>query len=84
MEAETDDRDLYSGMIRLHILHHAGRQAIFGAGMAEELARYFPSDRPLVTLSSQCPTGPGKTSPLGSFQLHFFAGASRCDLVCTP
>jgi PadR family transcriptional regulator, regulatory protein PadR len=40
MGAETDDRDLYSGMIRLHILHHAGRQAIFGAGMAEELARH--------------------------------------------
>jgi hypothetical protein len=38
MEAETDDRDLYSGMIRLHILHHAGCQAIFGAGIAEELA----------------------------------------------
>ncbi len=40
MGTETDDRDLYSGMIRLHILHHAGRQAIFGAGMAEELARH--------------------------------------------
>ncbi len=35
-----DDRDLYSGMIRMHVLHHASREAIFGAGMAEELARH--------------------------------------------
>jgi hypothetical protein len=36
MEAETDDRDLYSSMIRLHIHRRAGRQAIFGAGMAKD------------------------------------------------
>ena len=36
----SDDRDLYSGMIRLHILHHAEKELIFGAGMAEELARH--------------------------------------------
>ncbi|WP_263409031.1 PadR family transcriptional regulator [Terriglobus tenax] len=36
----TDDRDLYSGMIRLHILHHAEKELIFGAGMAEELAHH--------------------------------------------
>jgi PadR family transcriptional regulator PadR len=36
----NDDRDLYSGMIRLHILHHAEEEMIFGAGMAEELARH--------------------------------------------
>jgi PadR family transcriptional regulator len=36
----SDDRDLYSGMIRLHILHHAEQELIFGAGMAEELARH--------------------------------------------
>ena len=35
-----DDRDLYSGMIRLHILHHADKGLIFGSGMAEELARH--------------------------------------------
>jgi PadR family transcriptional regulator PadR len=40
MKNDTDNRDLYSGMIRLHILHHAEREAIFGAGMAEELARH--------------------------------------------
>jgi len=40
MNGDTDNRDLYSGMIRLHILHHAENEAIFGAGMAEELARH--------------------------------------------
>src|SRR5215469_11767116 len=35
-----DDRDLYSGLIRLHILHHAAHEPIFGLGMAEELARH--------------------------------------------
>jgi PadR family transcriptional regulator PadR len=36
----SEDRDLYSGMIRLHVLHHAAEELIFGAGMAEELARH--------------------------------------------
>ena len=35
-----DDRDLYSGLIRLHILHHAGEGPIFGLAMAEELQRH--------------------------------------------
>ena len=34
------DRDLYSGLIRLHVLHHAASEPIFGLGMAEELARH--------------------------------------------
>jgi DNA-binding PadR family transcriptional regulator len=34
------DRDLYSGLIRLHILHHAVEEPVFGLGMAEELARH--------------------------------------------
>ena len=34
------DRDLYSGLIRLHILHHAVKEPIFGLGMIEELARH--------------------------------------------
>jgi PadR family transcriptional regulator, regulatory protein PadR len=34
------DRDLYSGLIRLHILHHAVREPIFGAGIIEELNRH--------------------------------------------
>src|ERR1700751_2633534 len=40
MNVDTDNRDLYSGMIRLHILHHAEHESMFGAGMAEELARH--------------------------------------------
>jgi DNA-binding PadR family transcriptional regulator len=34
------DRELYSGLLRLHVLHHAARESIFGLGMAEELARH--------------------------------------------
>src|ERR1700722_14063017 len=33
-------RDLYSGLIRLHILHHAVEGPVFGLEMAEELARH--------------------------------------------
>ena len=35
-----DERQLYSGLIRLHILHHAAKEGIFGLGMIEELARH--------------------------------------------
>jgi len=35
-----DDKDLYSGLIRLHILHHAGKESIYGLEMVEELARH--------------------------------------------
>jgi DNA-binding PadR family transcriptional regulator len=34
------DRDLYSGLIRLHVLHHAADAPIFGLGMIEELGRH--------------------------------------------
>jgi PadR family transcriptional regulator PadR len=34
------DRDLYSGLIRMHILHHAVEGPVFGLGMAEELSRH--------------------------------------------
>ena len=34
------DRDLYSGLIRLHVLHHAVREPIFGLGLIDELARH--------------------------------------------
>ena len=34
------DRDLYSGLMRLHILHHAAEEPIFGLGMLEELGRH--------------------------------------------
>ena len=39
-DSVTADRDLYSGLIRLHVLHHAGQEPIFGLGMIEELARH--------------------------------------------
>ncbi|HEV3332016.1 MAG TPA: PadR family transcriptional regulator [Bryobacteraceae bacterium] len=35
-----DDKDLYSGLIRLHVLHHAAEEPIFGLGMIEELTRH--------------------------------------------
>jgi len=31
---------VYSGMMRLHVLHHATEGPIFGLGMVEELARH--------------------------------------------
>lgn len=38
--AASPDPGLYSGLIRLHILHHACEEPIFGLGMMEELARH--------------------------------------------
>src|SRR5271154_828626 len=40
LQAELADRDLYSGLIRLHVLHHATEGPVFGLGMIEELARH--------------------------------------------
>jgi DNA-binding PadR family transcriptional regulator len=37
---ESSERELYSGLIRLHILHHAAREPIFGLGIMEELGRH--------------------------------------------
>jgi DNA-binding PadR family transcriptional regulator len=34
------DRDLYAGLIKLHILHHAAKEPIFGLAMIEELGRH--------------------------------------------
>jgi PadR family transcriptional regulator, regulatory protein PadR len=31
---------IYSGLIRLHILHHAAQEPIFGLGIIEELGRH--------------------------------------------
>jgi DNA-binding PadR family transcriptional regulator len=36
----NEDKDLYSGLIRLHILHHAAKEPIFGFWMVEELGRH--------------------------------------------
>jgi DNA-binding PadR family transcriptional regulator len=35
-----NDRELYGGLIRLHILHHAAQEAVFGLAMIEELGRH--------------------------------------------
>jgi PadR family transcriptional regulator PadR len=35
-----EDKDLYSGLVRLHILYHAARKPIFGLGIMEELAQH--------------------------------------------
>jgi len=35
-----NDRALYGGLIRLHILHHAAEGPIFGQAMIDELARH--------------------------------------------
>jgi PadR family transcriptional regulator, regulatory protein PadR len=40
MQNETPHQDLYSGLIRLHILHHACEEEIFGLEMIEELGRH--------------------------------------------
>ena len=34
------DRTLYTGLIRLHILHHAAEGPIFGQAMIDELGRH--------------------------------------------
>ena len=35
-----DHKELFSGLIRLHILHHAAQEEIYGIGIMEELARH--------------------------------------------
>src|ERR1039458_632902 len=35
-----DDKNLYSGLIRLHILHHAAEEPLYGVWIADELARH--------------------------------------------
>jgi PadR family transcriptional regulator PadR len=37
---QTGDKELYGGLIRLHILYHAAREPIFGLSIIEELARH--------------------------------------------
>jgi len=32
--------ELYSGLVRLHVLYHASREPVFGFGMIEELNRH--------------------------------------------
>ena len=34
------DKYLYAGLIRLHVLHHAAKEPIYGLAMMEELGRH--------------------------------------------
>jgi DNA-binding PadR family transcriptional regulator len=34
------EQELYSGLIRLHVLHHAAREPIYGLAIIEELGRH--------------------------------------------
>ena len=36
----SSDKDLYSGLIRLHVLHHARERPIYGSWMIEELREH--------------------------------------------
>ena len=36
----NQERKLFAGLIRLHVLHHACQEPVFGLGMIEELARH--------------------------------------------
>jgi len=37
---DTIVREFFLGFIRIHILHHAAREGVYGLGMIEELARH--------------------------------------------
>lgn len=39
-EKQNDDREIYAGLIRIHILYHACQGPVFGLGMIEELQRH--------------------------------------------
>ncbi|MBZ5528561.1 MAG: PadR family transcriptional regulator [Acidobacteriia bacterium] len=39
-EKYSEAHELYSGLIRLHILRHASQEGVFGLGIIEELARH--------------------------------------------
>jgi DNA-binding PadR family transcriptional regulator len=36
----VEDQQLYSGLIRLHVLHHAAERPVYGLWLIEELARH--------------------------------------------
>ena len=36
----TDNTDIFSGLIRIHVLHHACEEGVFGLGMIHELRRH--------------------------------------------
>lgn len=38
--ARRKDQELYIGLVRLHVLHHAAEESVFGLGMIQELGRH--------------------------------------------
>lgn len=34
------EKELYGGLVRLHVLHHASQEPVFGLGLMEELAHH--------------------------------------------
>ncbi|HUK40482.1 MAG TPA: PadR family transcriptional regulator [Candidatus Acidoferrales bacterium] len=40
LKSDEADQDLYGGLIRLHILHHATVRPVFGLWFIEELSRH--------------------------------------------
>jgi len=40
MPERMEHHDLLSGLVRLHILHHAGQHPVYGQWMIDELARH--------------------------------------------
>jgi len=40
VDGSMDDRYLYAGLIRLHVLHHAAKEPVYGLAMIEELGRH--------------------------------------------
>jgi DNA-binding PadR family transcriptional regulator len=36
----VNDQDLYKGLVRIHILHHASEKAVFGLWFIHELSRH--------------------------------------------
>jgi len=39
-ESKGRNQELYIGLVRLHVLHHAAEEPIFGLGIIEELGRH--------------------------------------------
>lgn len=37
---EAESQELYIGLVRLHVLHHAAEEPVFGLGMIKELGRH--------------------------------------------
>lgn len=40
MTRSGDEQHLYAGLIRLHVLHHAAEESVYGLAMIEELGRH--------------------------------------------